>query len=179
MNNPPKYISLAAAMLALSACSTMELTGIQDMSALEDLRPPDAEPGACYGREVAPAVIETITEQVVVKPATYDDSGAVLTPTSYRTDTVQRIVSDRENIWFKTPCADQKVDDFAASVQRALRVRGLYAGRITGQFDWATHRAIRKYQAPRGLDSGQLSLASARALGLSKIDRPEPKEKKN
>lgn len=172
MKNPQRLARLAPVMLAISGCATMEITGIEDMAATVDLRPPDAEPGACYGREIAPAVIETVTEQIAVKAAVYDDEGGLVTPARYRTETLQRIVTDRQEIWFKTPCADQKVADFAASVQRALHVRGYYSGRITGEFDWPTYRAIRKYQAKHGLDSAQLSLETARALGLSKIDRP-------
>ena len=49
MKIPTIAIAFAAA-LALSACNEFGLSGIEDMSATEDLRPPDAEPGACYGR---------------------------------------------------------------------------------------------------------------------------------
>lgn len=150
----------------------LQLSNIMDTSATEaDLRPPDAEPGACYGREVAPAVIETTTEQIIVRNATYDAAGTLLTPAAYRTETVQRIVTDRENIWFKTPCSDVRVGDFTASIQRALKVRGLYHGRVTGVHDRATARAVRRFQKPQGLDSGTLSLENARRLGLVAIER--------
>ncbi len=51
----------------------LQLLDIMDISASdydEELRPPNAEPGTYYGREVAPAMIETVTEQVIVRPAT-------------------------------------------------------------------------------------------------------------
>ena len=38
--------------------------------------------------------------------------------------------------------------------------------------DTATRAAIRAYQRPEGLDSGVLSLAAARKLGLSVVDVP-------
>jgi hypothetical protein len=149
----------------------LRLTGITDMSAtLAELRPPNAEPGACYGKEVSPAVIETVTLQVVTRAATYDDAGNLLTPAAYRTVTEQKILEERADIWFKTPCSDVQVGAFTASVQRALKVRGLYHGRITGLMDGRTRRAIRKFQLP-DLNSETLSLTSARKLGLVAVER--------
>ena len=60
-----------------------------------------------------------------------------------------------------------------SSVQRALSVRGLYRGPITGQMDSPTRAAIRKFQKPQGLDSGILSTAAARKLGLIAMERPK------
>ncbi len=161
-------------ILFLGGCVQLQLSGIVDMSATdEDLRPPDAEPGACYGKEIAPAVIETVTQQVLVRAGTYGDDGSLLTPAAYRTETVQKIVRERADIWFKTPCANVRVDAFNASLQRALKVRGLYRGKITGDIDMWTRRAVRRYQKPFGLDSTTLSLASARKLGLVAVERVE------
>lgn len=75
-------------------------------------------------------------------------------------------------LWFRVPCPADQVEDFTASLQRALQARGLYAGPADGQEGPATAAAIRAYQRPMGLDSGTLSLAAARKLGLSPIDRP-------
>jgi len=60
--------------------------------------------------------------------------------------------------------------DLVASLQRALTARGLYGGQINGMMDRATRHAVRGYQAPLGLDSGILSLAAARKLGLAVVD---------
>jgi hypothetical protein len=167
----PQILGAFGAALVLSGCMELQLSGITDTSATEmDLRPPGAEPGACYGKEVSPAVIETVTQHVVVRAATYDDAGTLLTPAAYRTETVQKILQERADIWFKTPCSKVRVGEFTASVQRALKVRGLYHGRITGQLDGRTRRAIRKFQLPE-LDSETLSLASARRLGLVAVER--------
>lgn len=168
----PKLISALSAAALLVGCSQLQLTGIQDVSASDvDLRPPDAEPGACYGKEIAPAVIETVTEHVVLRAANYADDGTLISPAAYRTETVQKILREREDIWFKTPCSDVRVGDFTASLQRALKARGHYIGRISGDLDGRTRRAIRKYQVDLGLDSGTLSLASARRLGLVAVER--------
>jgi peptidoglycan hydrolase-like protein with peptidoglycan-binding domain len=61
-------------------------------------------------------------------------------------------------------------EDFVSSLQRALSARGLYSGPISGRMDRQTRRGVRNYQAPLGLDSGILSLAAARKLGLAVID---------
>jgi peptidoglycan hydrolase-like protein with peptidoglycan-binding domain len=51
-------------------------------------------------------------------------------------------------------------------LQRALRARALYRGEISGVMDARTRAAVRRLQEPQGLDSGILSLAAARQLGL-------------
>ena len=173
----PTSLGAFGAVLVLSGCMELQLSGIKDVSASDaDLRPPDAEPGACYGKEVSPAVIETVTQHVVVRAAKYGDDGEVLSPAAYRTETVQKIVQERADIWFKTPCFGVRVGAFTASLQRALKVRGLYHGRISGEMDGRTRRAVRKYQQPLGLDSGTLSLASARKLGLVAVERDNVNE---
>ncbi len=91
----------------------------------------------------------------------------------YKLETRQAIVKERRELWFETPCEDQLTPDFLASLQRALKARGHYHGGITGQMDSRTRRAIRHYQAPQGLDSGILSLAAARKLGLVAVARTE------
>jgi len=170
---------LLAVTVLMAGCTGLQLSNIVDTSADEmDLRPPDAEPGVCYGRVTAPAVIETVTEHKTERAATYDDAGGLITPAAYRTETLQRIVKDREFIWFKRPCQDETVEDYEASVQRALKARGHYHGRITGEFDFATRLAIRKYQGKLGLDSPTLSLENARRLGLVVMPRDKPPAEK-
>jgi hypothetical protein len=71
-----------------------------------------------------------------------------------------------EDRLFAVPCPDRLTPDLWASVQRALQVRGHYAGPVTGAPDAATGEAVRRFQAPLGLDSPVLSLDGARHLGL-------------
>jgi len=67
---------------------------------------------------------------------------------------------------FAVPCPGATDAHFWSSLQRALAVRGLYAGPVNGIEDEATRDAIRRFQAPLGLDSAVLSLDAARHLGL-------------
>lgn len=133
--------------------------------------PPEAKDGVCWASDVTPALIETVTEQVMVQPPDLAEDGSIRTPATFRTVTQQKIVRDRQQIWFRTPCPDTLTIDFVATLQRALKARGLFAQPLTGQMDAATRDAIRRYQAPRGIDSDQLSLGAARDLGLVATDR--------
>jgi hypothetical protein len=71
-----------------------------------------------------------------------------------------------EDRLFAVPCPGSMTPVLWSSVQRALAVRGLYSGPITGTPDAATGEAVRRFQAPLGLDSPVLSLDGARHLGL-------------
>jgi len=118
--------------------------------------PPEAAPGTCWGRLETPAMIETVTEQ---RP----DASA---PDAWRIETVSRILRDRRVDWFETPCPVFLDPATITALQRALAVRGLYLGPATGMLDAPTRDAVRRFQAPQGLDTGELSLAAARQLGI-------------
>jgi len=133
--------------------------------------PPGAAPGTCHAEEVTPAVVETVTEQVIDRPARRAPDGSLLAPAIYRTETHQKIVRERRAIWIEVPCDEVQTIEFVASVQRALKARGLYAGPITAIYDAPTRAAIRAYQARRGLDSDILALETARELGLIALAR--------
>lgn len=135
--------------------------------------PPAKPEGACWESDVTPAVIETVTEQVVVTPETRGLDGAVLRPATYRTDTRTRILRDREEVWFRAPCASEYTVEFVTTLQRALKARGFYLRELTGVMDAGTRDAVRRYQAERGLDSPRLSLAAARELGLVTVSPEE------
>lgn len=163
-----RTLPLAGAVaLALAACTP---TTDADVSRA-DARPADAAPGACYARDLSPAVIETVTDQVLVTGAVRDAEGRVLSPAVYQTVTRQEIVQERQELWFETPCERDLTPDFVDSLQRALAARGLYTGPINGRMTQATRSAVRAYQAPRGLDSNIVSMETARALGLAAVER--------
>ncbi|MDT8856733.1 peptidoglycan-binding domain-containing protein [Paracoccaceae bacterium Fryx2] len=164
-------------VLALTACQGVplpEAPGRANLAAELVRRtepgPPPAPDGICWASDVTPAVIETVTEQVVVTPETRGPDGRVLIPASYRTVTQQRILQDRETVWFHTPCPAALTVDFIATLQRALKARGYYLLPLTGMMDAATREAVRRFQQPLGLDSPQLSLAAARDLGIVAAD---------
>ena len=175
MQTPPFRIALVL-WLALGACAVAPTVATDLSAALLPATgdtPPVTPEGACWERAVTPAVIETVTEQVLVSPERRGPDGVVTEPAGFRTETRQSIVSDRRAVWFETPCAGVMGPEFLATLQRALKARGLYTDPLTGVLDAATRAAIRAWQRPRGLDSEVLALASARALGIVAAARAE------
>ncbi len=179
-----RRLIILAALGGLSACNgvgsaednftsvidPVTTSGASGVQVTRGFGPPDADPQSCYGREVNPAVIETVTEQILLEPERLDRNGNVRRPAVFVTATEQRIVEDRTETWFETPCGLEDDTDYIATLQRALAARGHFDAPVTGQMDRATVEAIRAYQVPQGLDSGVLSLAAARQLGLSVWD---------
>lgn len=168
-------------LLALAACDkplpTPDIPGLAALGEPEVIRattdygPPGAEPGSCWGRDVTPAVIETVTEQIMLQPAEVQADGTVINPAVYKTETRQAIIHERRETWFQAPCDEDLPPDFTATLQRALQARGQYRGPITGEMDARTRAAIRRYQKPQGLDSSILSLRAAQQLGLVAVLR--------
>ncbi len=133
--------------------------------------PEGAPEGACYIRYTAPAVIETVTEQILVQPEkTAIDPATgqtvVVEPAVYATETVQKIVSDRKEDWAEVICAEDYSENFVKSLQRAMSVRKLYRGNITGIMDDRTKRAVRTIQKSYGVNSSEVTLDLAESYGL-------------
>ena len=164
-----------AATLVAAGCATPETATRADLGdevIITDftLGPPGARPGACYGKDVTPAVIEQVTERVLVAEPEIGPGGNIIAPARYEERTSHRIVEGREPLFFETPCPPRWTPDFIASVQRALTIRGLYAGPDNGELNTATRRAIRAFQLENGLNSGILSTGNARCLGLVEVE---------
>ncbi len=172
MIRPLNLLLLTAFGLAACTAALPEM-GEPDVVQTLAEAPPGAKPGTCWGKVVTPAVIETVTEQILLQPAEVLDDGTVVAPAVYKTETRQAIVKERRVTWFETPCAADLTPEFVSTLQRALTARGHYRGPITGEMDARTRAAVRRYQAPEGLDSGILSLAAARQLGIVAVERAE------
>lgn len=128
--------------------------------------PPESD-GTCWASDTTPAVIETVTEHLLIRTEQRDAAGNVTRPAEFETKTAQRLVQDREMVWFAAPCAGEMTVDFIASLQRALKARGRYLHTVTGVYDQTTGEAVRKLQSERGLDSPVLAIETARDLGLA------------
>lgn len=132
-----------------------------------------APDGRCYGRDISPAVLETVTAQVLETPSLLAADGSVLSPATYRTEIRQEIVRERQEVAFETVCPPVYSAEFVATLQRALAVRGFYAGSPTGVLDTATGRAVQDFQRLDGPDSPLLSIAAARRLGIVALSAAE------
>ena len=158
-------ILLASALL--SAC-----TGATVNEVRESFGPLNPTPGACYARGITPAILETVTSQVLEAEEVRDATGRVISPARFRTITSTRIVEPRGENWFETPCALRDRDPvFIEQIQRALQARNYYAGPINGFYDVPTREAVQAFQKRRGLESGTLSTESAQVLGLVELGR--------
>ena len=133
--------------------------------------PNGAAAGTCWGKTVSPAVVQTVTNQVQTKPAIVNADGTIGAPPKYRTETSQEIVSRRTDNWFETPCQEALTPELISTLQRALFVRGLYAGSINGELNADTRAAVQRLQRTAGPDSPVLTLDTARRLGLIAVAR--------
>ncbi|MDA5093369.1 peptidoglycan-binding domain-containing protein [Aliiroseovarius sp. KMU-50] len=156
--------------LALSAC-TPPAPDVTKPPEGARLIPPGEGPdggreGACYGQDTTPAAIETVTESRLVEPARFSHDGStIIAPPRYETATRQVVTAGGQTYYFEVPCPDILTPEFISSVQRALAVRGVYRGPITGVMDAPTRMAIRAFQRPT-FNSEILTLETARTLGL-------------
>ncbi|MEQ6202628.1 peptidoglycan-binding domain-containing protein [Sulfitobacter sp. HNIBRBA2951] len=137
------------------------------------LAPEGAAPGTCWGKIPTPAVVETVTEQVLVTPAKTNADGTLATLPVYRAESRQQIVTPRMDRWFEIPCPPSFTVEFVSTLQRALQVRGQYAGAISGNMDAATRRAVLAVQSANGLHSDVLSIETARMLGIVAVPRTQ------
>jgi hypothetical protein len=165
----PAAIIAALVLMACQSAPAIDLAKTSSEIAVLRLKAgevPPPSPGKCWASDTSPAVIETITEQVQVRPERRDSAGNITQAAQFQTHTAQRMVSDRATVWFAAPCPSEITVGFVASLQRALKARGRFYAPVTGAWDDETLAALQKFQRERGLDSPVISLAAAQELGL-------------
>ena len=162
----PIIVAICGAVL-LSACGGKPLPDVARLSENSgNITLPDPDTGTCQANDVTPAVIETVTEQVMLHPASLSADGSIYSPAIYKTETRQVIVKERRELSFEALCESELTPDFIANLQRALAARGFYNGPDSGEMNWRTRRGIRLYQLDQDIDSAILSKETARRLGL-------------
>jgi len=166
---------LACAVAALSACE-IPTTGGTNPNSIQTIgfapdAPAGAAPGTCWGKTIAPAIIETVSREVLIEPAQVSPDGRIQQPAVYKKEDQLNIIRPRAENWFETVCPTLLTEEFVASLQRALSVRGTFRGQATGLMDDRTRKAIRKFQEGDGFDSGNLTVKAARELGLVSVPR--------
>jgi len=173
LNTALRIISLTLCSSVLAACVATDVTRTAVVPANDPIGPlaepavVDTDRGTCFARTTTPALIETVTEQIMVQPAQVRSDGTVQSPAAFRTVTRQRIVRERREVEFETPCGHVVTPQFIASVQRALLARGYFSGQITGLYDARTRTAVSRFQADQNdVLTDQLTLRTARDLGL-------------
>ena len=104
--------------------------------------PPPGPEGTCWAHDLIPAVYETTTLQSLVTPERKDAAGRIVVPASYTSVSQLRVVQDRRDIWFTSPCPDEITPQSLVTLQRALKARGYYDQSLTAEMDAATTEAL-------------------------------------
>ena len=157
---------------ALAACTaSSDATGFATRADQPSIIPAEdaplnAAPGTCWVEITTPAVIETITQQTLIRPAEIAANGQVLRPAEYQSNVRQRITQEREALWIETPCPEEMTVERVATLQRALAARGYMPGPATGFLSTRTRSAIRAYQEDQGLTTSLLTRQTAEELGV-------------
>ena len=133
--------------------------------------PADAALDACFGHEFTPAIIETVTEKTPLTPARLAvdiETGktTVVREATYKTVTMRKIVQPRREQWFSAVCPHFYTERFVKSLQRALKARGFYSGKLTGWMDEQTNIAVKLFQRKFDVDSPILTVQAAEEFGL-------------
>ncbi len=162
-----RYLTLGGTLAMVAACVPADPEPVNRMSA-----PQETGPEVCVARIVTPAILETVTDVLMVDPPEQASDGTQVAPGQFRTQTYTKVVAPRRETPFEAPCpVTQEDPDFVMQVQRALAVRGLYAGPVHGLYDVPTRAAVEAFQTPLGYESGTLSTEAAKVLGLVALGR--------
>ena len=163
----------AAAFLLLAACAA-PLPDPRDEVVVPGPIEAAAD-GRCYARTAPETRTETVDGIEVVRPARLGADGTVLEPRVVRSVQRDVLTPVGEGIRFEAVCPPDLSSELVKSLQRALTVRGLFAGHATGTYDRATQAAVQAVQRERGLDSNLLAVETARLFGLAPVPRaPAP-----
>lgn len=154
----PAFLTLAAALLAACTNAATDPAATRAEPAPLAAGALAAPQGVCWASDRIPALTETVF---------------VAVPGQTGLQPRDQMVRPAEDRLFAVPCPEQIDADLVASLQRALAARGLYDGPVSGGWDARTADAVRRYQAPLGLDSGVLSLQAAQMLGLVPVGREQ------
>ncbi len=132
-----------------------------------------------------PAVTKTITQQVLVKPATTktvkipatykmvevtklvkpEQTKKTVIPATYKTVSKQVKISDQEVKWMPVLCKSSMTVETISKIQKALTKAG-FPTPVTGVLDEATKKSVEAYQKKRGLIVSGLSMDTLKDLGV-------------
>lgn len=166
MSSRLRLIVPALTGLSLAACTEPGAAVPDNVPAFVAAQIETDSEGRCFGRDITPAVIETVTAQVLDQPAVLAEDGSVVSPAVFRSEIRQEITRERQVVAFETICPPAYTVEFVQTLQRALKARGFYNGEINGLLDANTGRAIQSFQREDGPDSPLLWIATARELGI-------------
>ena len=156
-------------LLALAACTAAPPAARPEAEVVVSLPQIEADAaGRCFARADPPVRVDVVERTEEVLPPQRDAQGRITAPAVVRRVSAPQEVVTGEGARFEAVCPPVLTETFVASLQRALLVRQVYAGPITGTYDAATRAAVREAQGiPSDLPSAEL----ARSLGLTALAR--------
>ncbi|MBS1303908.1 peptidoglycan-binding domain-containing protein [Loktanella sp. SALINAS62] len=127
--------------------------------------------GRCFARTEPRTRVDVVERLEQVAPERRDAIGNVTDPPVFRTVMEPRSVVVGPGTRFQAVCPPALTEPFVQSLQRALLIRRLYNGPISGLYDADTRAAVQQFQRDRGTDSAVLSVVSAQDLGIFAVAR--------
>jgi outer membrane murein-binding lipoprotein Lpp len=114
--------------------------------------------------KTTPAVYKTVRVKTLVKEAT---TSSVAVPPVYESIKKTVKVKDGYSKWASILCKTNVTGNIIRDIQSALNAKKYKAGPVDGVYGAQTTRAVRKYQADKGLSgNGQLTLEVVDSLGV-------------
>jgi len=159
---------LATSLACVAACTGTQAPIVAEMPVIEQATIETMADGRCFTFAPGPTRTETVVVTVQTAPEQRDASGAITQPAIVRSEEREQIVPAGPDVRFEVVCPQNLTQGLVASVQRALSARGAYAGPVNGLLDAGTQKAILVFQSRNGLQSGTLSIATAREFGLTR-----------
>ena len=114
-------------------------------------------------RTPQPAQYEKVRVRKLVAPEQVERT---LTPIEYQSVTRKEKVSDEHFAWLRVICDASLDETMIRGVQRALKKRGFYSGKIDGIFGAASRDAVEAFQSNDKLARGALTVETLEALGV-------------
>jgi hypothetical protein len=129
----------------------------------KNIRAKVVEHNATYEKVVIPAKYKVVRVEELNQPAKVLKSE---TKDIYQTVKTKRLVKPEELRWERILCKTNTSKNLIKNLQRELKKRKYYRGRIDGKYNARTQEALNRFQIANHLSSGALTLESLEKLNL-------------
>jgi hypothetical protein len=117
-----------------------------------------------YTKEVKiPAICKMVKTRVIDTPAKEEK---IVIPAKYQTVTTKVQKTAPYLRWQPILCETNTTSNLISKLQRILKDKKYYTGKITGKYDARTKAALNAYQKDKKLSQGALTLKTLQSLGL-------------
>jgi len=153
-------------LVGLGACVSAPPTPLPEAPVIEQGEIETMADGRCFAFSDGELQTTIVIDETLVTPEVKATDGTVIVPAVYEQNEREVLVPTGAPRRFEVICPQNLSQSFVASVQRALKVRGIYAGAVNGLMDQGTRSSILAYQTSLGRRSANLGFDTAVRLGL-------------